>query len=66
MDNFIEVSKNDFYKFIANSDVNPQSDTSKFPYTSLFKNKFGYIYGKTVDYRDGATIKTKYYIPNSP
>lgn len=63
-----EVIKDEFYKEIGPQDACVSvENTHKFPYTSLFKLRYGRLLGKAVDsYTDGIKNKypiiTKYYL----
>jgi hypothetical protein len=58
-----EVSRDEFFVAMR-QDVHPQSQNSSYPCTMIWKTPTREEKGKTVDYGDGGTIKTKYYLPN--
>ena len=68
MNNWKEVSREEFFAVIGRKDVTPEP-TGDYPYTSLFKTPAGLIEGKIEnqepDYTGGIiTLRNKYYLPN--
>jgi len=66
MENFREVSKEQFYKIIGVGDV-VSTVKGKYPYTTEFKLRYGRLVGKTVDSYEGQykwPVIRKYYISN--
>lgn len=59
-----EVTKDEFIKAIGNKDVHP-TPVGKFPYTSFYKTRLGFVMGKVADYypEGSGLVKSRYYLP---
>jgi hypothetical protein len=60
-----EVTQDEFYKGIGNSDVHPQIQPGPYPYTSMFLTRDRRIKGKVVGhFTEGTRLaENKYYLP---
>jgi len=59
----VKVTEKEFYKCIYDGakDVHPHIQ-GNFPYTAIWKYRYGNIFGKSVDIDEGGVVSTEYYL----
>lgn len=64
MSEWREVGEKEFFNAMGSQNVHPQA-VAPWPYTSYFKNPYGDVRGKSVDFipEDSGLTECRYYLP---